>query len=336
MHSLIRKLIDNSIRAISETGNPCKLSKIRKAKTMFCAGMTFLITSSLIILIFSSSQAIAEEQQNSLSFSLGVPGKTGCLVCHGDSKILQKKSQNEGRSGLYISDKVMANSVHKDIACTSCHSDFKLLTATKDHKAKTLDYKTVAGLSCKNCHRHSKQLIEYSQSIHGKLALSRDPKKGATCADCHGSHDIRSIKKDKEYEEQFHLSGIKTCGRCHEKYVDSYNDYYHGKAYNQKALDAPACWDCHGAHNIQRADNPDSDTEAAKLAKACGKCHVDSRAEFAMQYGKMIHNSRGVIAQNIVSGNASKAWLWVQENIFNKIGDYYTSITTSLFSRDQR
>jgi nitrate/TMAO reductase-like tetraheme cytochrome c subunit len=266
---------------------------------------------------------------------LGVPGKTGCLVCHGDPKISQRRGRDEDESGLYISDAVMAGSVHKNIACTSCHTDFKVLTATQDHKGKTGNYKVIAGLSCKNCHRHSKQLVEYGRSIHGRLALSGNPEKGATCADCHGSHDIRSMNEDKAYAAEFHLSGSKICGKCHKDYADSYNDYYHGKAYNQKAQDAPACWDCHGAHDVLPSDVLNSRTSPSVLPQTCGKCHIDSREEFAAQYGGMIHGSKKIITGNFVSGNILGAWSWISENVFGKIGDYYNSVVTSLFERDR-
>jgi hypothetical protein len=302
-----------------------------------------LLLVSLIIVVLCGSQAMAEDRDNDgqrggrqqLSFTLGIPGKTGCLVCHGDPKISQRRGHGENNSSLHISDAALAGSVHKNIACTSCHTDFKMLTATKDHAGKTGDYRMIAGLSCKNCHQHSKQLVEYGRSIHGRLALSGNPKKGATCADCHGSHDIKSMKDDKAYAAEFHLSGGKICGKCHKDYADSYNDYYHGKAYNQKAQDAPACWDCHGAHDVLPSDVLTSRVSPSVLPQTCGKCHIDSREEFATQFGSMIHGSKKIITGNFVSGNVLSAWSWISENVFSKIGDYYNSVITSLFERDR-
>lgn len=239
-----------------------------------------------------------------LRFVPGVPNKTGCLVCHGDAKILKTKSKE--KRNLYVSEAIVFDSAHKELACVDCHKDFTRFIATKEHDADIANYKIVARDACENCHDHLKQLQQLNMSVHGKTA------RGPTCFDCHGSHNIKSFKKDELFREQFRFASAKICGKCHQKYADSYNDYYHGKAYNQMAKDAPVCWDCHGTHDVQPKINLASNISEARLAKTCEKCHADVRTEFAKRYSKMIHGSKKVRSDNFVIGIFEKAIAWLR------------------------
>lgn len=248
----------------------------------------------------------------SVDFTIGIPGKTGCLVCHGDSKLTQLKS----KKSLYISESEMLASVHKDVPCTKCHTDFDSAAASQSHQGLKTDPRKVAGLSCKNCHEHSAQLKVYNKSAHGRLALSGNVK-APTCADCHGSHNIQSFKKNKVYKADFRMQANQVCGKCHQKYYDSYDDYYHGRAYKMKAEDAPTCWDCHGTHEITAAKNPESKVAKANLPKTCGKCHPDSRTNFAL-FAKLIHGRPTVQKNNIVYKYKDKIVDWFGVTVLGK------------------
>lgn len=247
-----------------------------------------------------------------VDFTIGIPGKTGCLVCHGDSKL----TQLESKKSLYISESEMLASVHKDVPCTKCHTDFDSTAASQSHQGLKSDPRKVAGLSCKNCHEHASQLKVYNKSAHGRLALSGDTN-APTCADCHGSHGIQSFKKNKVYKAQFRMEAMKVCGKCHKDYYDSYSDYYHGRAYKMKAEDAPTCWDCHGTHEIMAAKNPESKVFKANLPKTCGQCHPDSRASFAL-FGKLIHGRPTVFNNNIVIKYKDKLLSWFNGTVLGK------------------
>lgn len=272
---------------------------------------SLIVLFGLVAAIFCI-QEVATLAQTPDSFVVGIPGRTGCLVCHGDPKI----RHSETRRSLYISQDEMSKSSHKDIACTKCHTDFNQIT--QGHSASTADFKRVAGLACKNCHEHAKVLKTYSRSLHGRLALGGDPKMGATCADCHGGHDIKSLKKNKDYQREFHLNGEEICGKCHKEYFDSYNDYYHGKAYKMGALDAPACWDCHGAHDVLPKDNSVSKISDNKLAKTCGTCHVDN-SEGLTHFKSMIHGRQDELDNNIVIKYKNMVVEWFNENVLKKV-----------------
>jgi len=40
------------------------------------------------------------------------------------------------------------------------------------------------------------------------------------------------------------------------------------------------CYDCHGAHNIKSADDPDSTIVKENLTQTCQKCHEDANTNF--------------------------------------------------------
>jgi hypothetical protein len=203
----------------------------------------------------------------------------------------------------------MMGSVHKDVPCTKCHTDFDASMASQSHQGKKTDSKKVAGLACKNCHEHATQLKVYDKSTHGRKALGGDAK-APTCADCHGSHNIQSLKKNAVYRTAFRMDAMKVCGKCHQKYYDSYNDYYHGRAYKTGATDAPTCWDCHGAHDILPADQTESRVAKGNLAKTCGACHVDSRANF-VQFATLIHGRSTVMNKNLLIKYKDKLFAWI-------------------------
>jgi nitrate/TMAO reductase-like tetraheme cytochrome c subunit len=232
-------------------------------------------------------------------FAIGDSGRSGCQTCHGDTNLV--KLENGKRVSFYVNLSVIRGSVHKDLDCLNCHVGF----GYEPEKEHPQDWKKTAGLACKNC--HVAEYDPYRQSIHGRLALSGDPKGGASCADCHGGHAISS-QKTQAGLLAVRGSSEQMCGKsdCHEAAFESYNDYYHGRAYKAGATDAPTCWDCHGTHKILPGNDDNSAVSMAKLtsgsktnlAKTCEKCHPGSSNNFA-EYGKLIHGSTEVRKQNI-------------------------------------
>jgi cytochrome c553 len=93
-----------------------------------------------------------------------------------------------------------------------------------------------------------------------------------------------------------HLSGLEMCGQCHDDFTESYMDYYHGAAYQDGSLDAPACWDCHGAHQMLPASDRRSPVNTANLIETCGQCHDDVNEEY-VAYAELVHNREEVAAE---------------------------------------
>jgi cytochrome b subunit of formate dehydrogenase len=215
-----------------------------------------------------------------------------CLTsCHGDSKIAQLSYRERlemvnatnapitgpaKRPELYIAHDQLQKSVHKNIACVSCHPDATNLPHKTPQAKATCD----TGPTC-----HAKQVSQYVQGSHAEAAAKGDPN-APTCVTCHGGHDILA-KTDRE-SRTFPLNVVQTCGNCHEKHmgktpsgenaaekVSTYLESVHGRAVMKAGLTVSAtCADCHGEHDVHPSKDPRSTVNRAHVPDTCGKCHV--------------------------------------------------------------
>lgn len=221
-----------------------------------------------------------------LDFTLPSESKSGCLVCHGDPALVRV------RDGIvqsyYIDDKTIAESAHFEQQCVGCHIDF---TYKAPHGSP--DWVTTSKTACRNC--HDEQSVAFGTGVHRPTVSNGSTTNGSTepkplCGDCHGSHAIVALTDNPAGKAALHANGWEVCGRCHEDYWDSYNDYYHGAAYKRGAEDAPACWDCHGWHDILPSSERGSRVHESHLVETCGQsgCHhgVD---ENYVKYAVFIH-----------------------------------------------
>lgn len=225
------------------------------------------------------------------------PGN-GCQACHGNPNLTKLSG------GLIKSYQVVGvdESAHRDVTCSKCHPDFSYGKGAP--APKTNLWNINAGLACADCHDHDKQTADYNKSIHAE-EIAKGNLKSATCGSCHGGHDIVLTKDNQAAKDAVHASSEKMCGGCHKDYYESYADYYHGAPYKAGAKDAPACWQCHGAHNTQPSADKESLTYAATLATTCGAgdCHDqhgDASQGFATSAAAMIHGKKDVRASNPV------------------------------------
>src|SRR5687767_11714979 len=133
-------------------------------------------------------------------------------------------------------------SVHAPLECTGCHDD--VTTLPHENKPKAVD--------CASCHPDA--VDAWKTSLHVE--------KGAQCKDCHGSsHEIRPTAERSIPE---------MCSTCHaQKFVMekaglsaqpavSYQDSVHGRANKNGNKKAADCVDCHDAHAVLPANNPQS------------------------------------------------------------------------------
>ena len=195
----------------------------------------------------------------------------GCIACHG---------QQLPRLTAPVTASNLDSSAHRGVACASCHPDFRYDTKTAGSKI----WQVNAGLSCGQAGCHPKEYSVWSQSVHGTAVLSGSDMNAATCGGCHGGHDIMRLDTQAA-KTALYLSGTTMCdGACHthQAAVISYADWWHGSAYKQGSLDAPACWTCHGAHDTKALKDPASATSPENLAKTCGQpgCHQGATEAF--------------------------------------------------------
>jgi nitrate/TMAO reductase-like tetraheme cytochrome c subunit len=104
------------------------------------------------------------------------PTADDCLACHDDADLKREKAG----TSVTVKNEVFAASIHGPLACVDCHSD--LAHAELPHAEK------LAKVDCSSC--HADQVTQYKQSAHA-AARAGGSDVAATCASCHGMHDIR-------------------------------------------------------------------------------------------------------------------------------------------------
>lgn len=212
-----------------------------------------------------------------------------CLDCHTDpttSRVINGKS---APIAVFPTNDFKA-SIHSKLNCVDCHRGFKDLV----HEAHP------PAPRCDGCHEaksdHDKAVKSYSESIHG-VSKSMGASAAASCADCHGAHNIMAVKNPESPVYKLNLP--RTCAKCHSnpgltaeyrmKYPEvasQYMDSMHGKALLKMGLIvAPSCNDCHGVHDIKRSVDRSSSVNHANIAATCGKCHLG----IEKQYNASVH-----------------------------------------------
>ncbi len=194
-----------------------------------------------------------------------------CLDCHTDPTVTLTRA---GKPVQFIfPTNGFAKSVHSQLDCVDCHEGIKDLV----HESK------LPPPNCGSC--HEQEARQYATSIHG-VSHALGASGAANCWDCHGSHEMVSVKLAES--PVFKLNLPQTCARCHSnpgltkeyqmKFPEAaaqYADSIHGRALLKMGLIvAPSCNDCHGVHDIKRDVDRDSRINHASVAKTCGKCHV--------------------------------------------------------------
>lgn len=220
----------------------------------------------------------------------------GCQSCHGSAML--QKAGIDGPKSFQITG--VDESVHQNVTCQECHVDFRY----DEKPARTKLWNVNVSYACAECHRNadtgdkeldkklSAPVAAYNKSVHAK-GLQEGRYDNATCGSCHGGHFIYSLETTYN-KQRMHLSAYRVCARCkqHGEDYDTYDDYYHGKAYKKGAADAPSCWDCHDSHKIQKKSDPESTVYTKNVGTTCGQegCHKGSGEEFGDKAKMLIHD----------------------------------------------
>ena len=148
---------------------------------------------------------------------------------------------------------------------------------------------------CINC--HTSQFNAVSASIHGQAGMLESYPKGTICLTC---HEVNHIVTDPHKIENFRLELFETlprdvaCMRCHSNNIIAKeygfpphvpSEFEHSMHFRKSRLGdskAPLCYDCHGAHNVSRVENPNSPVhDINQKVKVCSKCHEGANMNFA-------------------------------------------------------
>jgi predicted CXXCH cytochrome family protein len=235
-----------------------------------------------------------------------------CVDCHGSHELLSTKLsiQSEACLKCHLDDKMFPGdkkgsarfvreyktSVHgmitdggngKEAAgCIDCHGDH-IVDKPGDPKASL----TKANLleTCGKCHANI--VNDFKNSAHGK-AYMKGGKDAPSCTKCHGEHSIQSVLKSDRLSK---INQADMCLGCHkdtklpsknykgeEELVSHYEKSAHYIALQNGNLKSATCSDCHGAHSMEKADNPDSKIYKGNIAKTCGQadCHVKELGDY--------------------------------------------------------
>lgn len=170
-----------------------------------------------------------------------------CVRCHGSHVVY---GADDRRSPVY--------SLNVAALCGSCHADPRIIGT----------YFATAGKA------QARTAVEqYFKTVHGN-ALTRDGLVvSATCNDCHGAHKVLPADSAESSVNRRNIPA--TCGACHVGVAEVYERSSHGQAYlsgrkNNEGHPAPVCVDCHTAHGIVRADQPQW---LLGVVAECGSCH---------------------------------------------------------------
>jgi len=210
-------------------------------------------------------------------------GRENCLACHqeGIGGAPQIPEDHAGRTN--------------DI-CQACHQPGQLPapptpTAAAEPIPTPIAYPRATGVNtCVDCHstlggKHAEITAQWQRSIHAERDVS--------CADCHGG-DPSASTVDEAMSPQAGYIGVPAkadipalCASCHSNVslmrqydlpTDQYAKYkesIHGIRLAEGDLNVTTCFDCHGGHQILKANDPASTVYPSNVPALCAGCHSD-------------------------------------------------------------
>jgi cytochrome b subunit of formate dehydrogenase len=217
----------------------------------------------------------------------------------------------------------LAASVHRRVdgtgplrpGCASCHGPMHALRRSDD--AGSPIHPTRVAMTCGACHADPARggqlgitrvqpLAAYASSAHARSVETGGH--AATCASCHGSHDIRAAGDPDS--RVAHRNVPRTCAQCHDEVARTFASSVHGRAAARGVREAPVCTDCHGEHRVLGPADRGSPVSTSNLPKmTCGRCHGDLRVteKFGMKATQVTAFEESFHGLAIKAGNPSVA-----------------------------
>ena len=217
-------------------------------------------TILLTVLVFSFF--FISHSSTFASYQRGEEGAL-CLGCH-DNKGMSLTFGNGEKLSLFVDDRSLMASAHKNIRCSDCHKGFALGDHPKRQFKNRRSLSLWASESCRQCH-------SFKKGVHLRMLGAL---KEAACVDCHGSHAIKPVKESGD-----------TCYGCH-KYALSIpfkDGSSHSLEVEEDALKASVhnklrCADCH--FGFSSKEHPERDFKDKRnftiiTSETCRRCHFD-------------------------------------------------------------
>jgi hypothetical protein len=204
--------------------------------------------------------------------------EASCLSCHGDYR-LNKVTEQEGKTSLYVDEEALESSVHGSLDCTTCHTTFDPNSML--HSASNITPLTELSLVAKCGSCHEDQYLPYLDSTHGTELVDGN-NDVASCPDCHSlGGDAHSIVGVLEPDSPVYKKNVdETCATCHDDeglmatydisatVYENYINSVHSQTQQLDIDQVATCTSCHGSHDITSVEGFTEST-AAK----CGSCH---------------------------------------------------------------
>ncbi len=197
-----------------------------------------------------------------------------CLTCH-RLNLAKHLSSGEVLS-LYINESEYKSSIHSNLSCSSCHTEFSKSKHPVRIFKNRREYTALLTRSCSNCHP-DEQLRK--SPIHGTLMAT------ATCVECHGSHGISAIRVQKGVlaESQYCLTCHRGRLRMTMKNGESLSVYVDEGILKRSAHGSLKCTECHSdfskTRHPVRVFNSIRDY-SIKSAELCKRCHVEASTKY--------------------------------------------------------
>lgn len=155
-------------------------------------------------------------------------------------------------------------------SCFGCHGAHGILRVDDPDSPA---HPTHVAETCGGCHADADamegsglpldQMRQYVTSVHGR-AVANGNEDAPSCAGCHDPH-----------EGEAGLAAVSSCGGCHEGPKDAYEAGPHAEAFASRGfLD---CVECHGSHEVRRADFT---LVASAASSSCRRCHQPGQDTF--------------------------------------------------------
>jgi len=194
----------------------------------------------------------------------GKPGAPSCVDCHGahdiavpgeprvavDQRCAPCHAEISDAYRRSVHGKALLEESDPDVpVCTDCHSAHRIKDSRK------ADFHAASFQICAKCHSDAERMERhglnpdvvdsYLDDFHGASnalytkGLGRPDRKLATCTDCHGIHDIPSLKQADKAAVRERV--LKTCQSCHEQVPDGFQDAWLSH-YPATLESAPLVW----------------------------------------------------------------------------------------------
>jgi len=197
--------------------------------------------------------------------------KVNCAECHEDS-------QEEFKASIHAL--AMEEDHIEGADCKDCHGKHNILLSDDEN---SMTYELNIEKTCGECHTKPEVLEQlgirgegpvkaYHGSVHDRI-LHEEPEKDApTCINCHDYHNV--LRKTNPNCIFAKNQVPQTCGQCHEKEMEEYQQSIHWRAVKRGHVESPVCNNCHGEHHIVSHDDKDAVTNRLNLSsKLCADCH---------------------------------------------------------------